>query len=122
MFYVSFYKEYAGKAMTYIEVMNLHSNVFKIVGNMHDLCCRGTKDYRESLITVVDFNMTKILARKCAVPSKCGDVKNSLVDLNVMYAIQMDLELYNYYECLFADHRAGKLTASTAAERRKLQK
>ena len=59
----------------------------KIIDNLHDLCCRGTKDYREALANVQDYNMTKILSRKCSIPDPSGDVRQSRCDFNVMYAV-----------------------------------
>ena len=67
--------------------MIMHRKIYSLIDNLHDLCCRGTKDYRESLANVQDYNMTKILSRKCSIPDTSGDVKLSKVDFNIMYAI-----------------------------------
>lgn len=40
------------KYMSMIELMNMHRRIFQITDNLHDLMCRGTKDYRQSLSTV----------------------------------------------------------------------
>jgi len=53
--------------------------------------------------------MTKILSRKCAVEDKSGDIKIATLDFNILYAIQMDIENYNYIDMVFRDYRAGKL-------------
>jgi len=53
--------------------------------------------------------MTKILTRKCSIPDKSGDIKESACDFNVLYALQMDIELYSYLEMLFKDYRSGKI-------------
>ena len=53
--------------------------------------------------------MSKILTRKCSVPDKSGDIKQSTCDFNVLYALQMDIELYTYLEMLFRDYRSGKI-------------
>jgi len=55
--------------------------------------------------------MTKILTRKCSVPDKGGDIKESVCDFNVLYALQMDIENYNYIEVLFRDYRSGKIAS-----------
>ena len=109
IFYVNFEQDYAGKGMTLIELMVMHRKIFSIIDNLHDLCCRGTKDYRQALANVQDYNMTKILTRKCSVPDKGGDIKQSSCDFNVLYGIQMDIELYSYIEIVFKDYRSGKI-------------
>jgi len=53
--------------------------------------------------------MTKILTRKCSIPDHTGDIKLARCDFNVLYNIQMDLELYNYIDILMTDFKAGKL-------------
>lgn len=68
IFYQNFDHLYANKSMTQIELMVMHRKIYKLIDNLHDLCCRGTKDYKESLATVQDYNMTKILSRKCSIP------------------------------------------------------
>lgn len=46
IFYVNFKQLYGGKGMNLIELMEMHTKIFSIIDNLHDLCCRGTKDYR----------------------------------------------------------------------------
>ena len=75
IFYVNFGERFAGKGMTLIELMQMHRKIFSLIENLHDLCCRGTKDYKEALANVQDYNMTKILTRKCSVPDRSGDIK-----------------------------------------------
>jgi len=58
--------------------------------------------------------MTKILTRKCSVPDKGGDIKDSACDFDVLFALQMDIELYSYLEILFRDFRSGKIAAELA--------
>jgi len=55
--------------------------------------------------------MTKILTRKCSVPSKCGDIKQASCDFNILYNCQMDIETYNYIDILLHDYRAGRLNS-----------
>lgn len=57
--------------------------------------------------------MTKILSRKCAVPDKSGDVKLNSCDFNILYAIQMDIETYNYADIVFHVYRQGKIVDYT---------
>lgn len=64
--------------------------------------------------------MTKILTRKCSVPDKTGDIKQSSCDFNILYAVQMDIELYNYIDILLKDYKSGKL-AHDANEQKKNQ-
>ena len=40
--------------------------------------------------------MTKILTRKASIPDRNGDYKEGRVELDVIYNVQMDVELYNY--------------------------
>lgn len=44
--------KYRGKAVTMGDLMDIHGKIFQLVENMHDLMCRGTKDYREALKNV----------------------------------------------------------------------
>jgi len=53
--------------------------------------------------------MTKILTRKCSVPDRSGDIKLNMCDFNILYATQMDIELYNYADDVFWQYRAGKM-------------
>lgn len=53
--------------------------------------------------------MTKILTRKCSVPDRSGDIKQSLCEFNILYSIQMDIETYNYWDINLRDYFAGKL-------------
>ena len=54
--------------------------------------------------------MTKILTRKCSVPDRSGDIKLARCDFNILYNIQMDIELFNYFEILMKDYQTGQLT------------
>lgn len=42
--------------------------------------------------------MTKILAKQSSFPDLNGDSKNSIVEINVLRAVQLDLEMYNYFD------------------------
>ena len=53
--------------------------------------------------------MTKILTRKCCIPDKNGDYKEGKCELDVIYAVQMDIEIYNYVDVLLRKSRMGIL-------------
>jgi hypothetical protein len=84
--------------MTLYELMVMHTGIFKIIDNLHELFCRGSKNSKEALANVQDYNMTKILTRKCSIPDKSGDYKEGRCELNVIHAVQMDIEMYNYWD------------------------
>lgn len=115
LFYNTYYTSdfiarFSDKSMTIMELMVMHRRIFQLIDNLHDLCCRGTKDYRESLATVEDYNLTKILTRKCSVPDLTGDIKRARCDFNIIYAVQMDIEMYNYVDMIMKDHAAGRMS------------
>lgn len=58
---------------------------------------------------VQDYNMTKVLSRKCSIPDETGDIKQAKCDFNTLYNIQMDIELYNYCSILFHHVRNSSL-------------
>lgn len=75
IFYVNFGKKFQGKGMTLIQLMEMHTKIFNLIENLHDLVCRGSKDSKQALANVQDYNMSKILTRKCSVLDKGGDIK-----------------------------------------------
>lgn len=89
--------------------MQMHLKIFRIQDNLHDLMCRGNKDYKDALSNVQDYNMTKILTRQCSVPDKQGDVKMFTVDFDILHHVQCDIELFNYVGLIFADYFRGVL-------------
>ena len=109
IFYGGNFEGYKGKHMTLIELMMMHRIIFSLIDNLHDLVCRGTKDYKESLSNVQDYNMTKILTRKTSLPDKSGDYKEGRVELDVIYAVQMDIEIYNYVDVVLRKVKLNKL-------------
>mmetsp|Transcript_31436 Transcript_31436/g.48058 ORF Transcript_31436/g.48058 Transcript_31436/m.48058 type:complete len:178 (+) Transcript_31436:3255-3788(+) len=52
IFYDDFEMKHKGKQLTLIDLMNLHTRAYDLVENLHDLFCRGTKDYKEALANV----------------------------------------------------------------------
>tara|TARA_B110000285_G_scaffold136536_1_gene152935 strand:+ start:502 stop:1023 length:522 start_codon:yes stop_codon:yes gene_type:complete len=87
----------------------MHRGIFSLIDNLHDLTCRGNKDYKEALSNVQDYNMTKILTRQCSIPDINGDYKEAKCDLNTIYAVQFDIELYNYIDVVLRKLRMGTL-------------
>ena len=87
----------------------MHRRIFSLIDNLHDLCCRGNKDYKEALAKVQDYNMTKILTRQCSIPDLQGNYKESKVELNVIWGVQFDIEYYNYYDIVLRKLRMGIL-------------
>lgn len=87
----------------------MHRGIFSLIDNLHDLTCRGNKDYKEALSNVQDYNMTKILTRQCSIPDINGDYKEAKCDLNTIYAVQFDIELYNYIDSTLRKLRMGIL-------------
>ena len=53
--------------------------------------------------------MTKILTRQASIPNVNGVYKDSKVELDVIFAIQFDIELYNYVDIVLRKLRLGKL-------------
>jgi len=80
-------EKFKGTFMTLIQLMQMHRGIFSLIDNLHDLTCRGNKDYKEALSNVQDYNMTKILTRQCSIPDVNGDYKEAKCDLNTIYAV-----------------------------------
>jgi hypothetical protein len=97
--------------MTLLELMEMHTRIFSIIENLHTLFCKGTKDSKEALSNVQDYNMTKILTKKCSIPDKSGDFKMGRCELNVIHAVQMDIEMYNYVDVVLRKLRLNRLEA-----------
>lgn len=116
IFYGSNFQAYKGKHMTLIELMVMHTGIFSIIENLHNLFCRGMKDYKEALSNVQDYNMTKILTRKCSIPDKGGDYKEGKCELDVIHAVQMDIEMFNYVDVIMRKVRMGKLADEIVAK------
>jgi len=53
------FNKWRGKAPTLLEFMQMHRKIFKLTDNLHELMCRGTKDYREALRFIRDYNLSK---------------------------------------------------------------
>ena len=75
IFYDGNFEKFKGKNMTLIELMEMHRIIFSLIDNLHDLVCKGTKNYKQALQNVQDYNMTKILTRKASIPERSGEYK-----------------------------------------------
>ena len=53
--------------------------------------------------------MAKILTKQSSLPDVSGEIKKYYCDLNTLYYVQMDLELYNYVDILMHEYRSGEL-------------
>mmetsp|Transcript_18786 Transcript_18786/g.32102 ORF Transcript_18786/g.32102 Transcript_18786/m.32102 type:complete len:220 (+) Transcript_18786:680-1339(+) len=106
--YRDFASRFRGKRMSLEDLMSRHTLAYDITENLHDLFCRGMKDYKEALANVQIYNMTKILSTKCSIPNDSGDIKRHTCDFTVIHAVQMDIELYNYCHTVFKDYTSGK--------------
>jgi hypothetical protein len=109
IFYGLNFIKFKDKHMTLIELMQMHRGIFSLNENLHDLFCKGNKDYKEALSKVQDYNMTKILTRQCSIPDLDGNFKDSKVELNVVHAIQFDVELYNHIDITLRRLKMGQL-------------
>lgn len=80
-----------------------------MVSSLHDLTCRGLKDYKQALDVVQDYNMMKILSKQCSIPDLNGNFKMSVVHMNIIRDITFDLELYNFVDVLFRKMKLGNI-------------
>lgn len=60
--------------------------------------------------------MTKILTRKCSIPDKSGDFKLARCELDVIHAVQMDIEMFNYVDVLLRKYFMGRLASDVKAK------
>lgn len=86
----------------------------QLISYMHDFFCNGSKKYKHALSNVQDYNLTKILTNKCAIPSVDGIFKHNIFHFNVFWAIQMDVERFNYFDVLLRKSRLGTLETEIA--------
>lgn len=107
MFKGLFAHQFLNKSMSLLELMKFHRKAFGLIESLHDLVCRGTKDYKMALNRVYDYNMTKILSKQSSFPDMGGDLKESRVEVNVMYSVQFDITKYNFIESMFRRIKMG---------------
>lgn len=109
MFFGLNFVKHKDKHLTLIDLMVMHRSLFKMVENLHDLVCRGLKDYRQALHIVLEYNLTKIMTRRCSVPDPDGELKNSRVEMNVLFCVANDIEIYNSIDIVLRRYRMQKL-------------
>lgn len=95
------YNEFKGKFVTYLELLCLHRTILGIMENLNDLICKGTKDYRESLLKVQDFNYTKVLAKICSIPSNSGNIVENHIEFDMLKSIYQDTLYFNHVFDIF---------------------
>mgnify|MGYP006893248564 CR=1 FL=1 len=59
--------------------------------------------------------MTKILTRACSIPDLGGSYEDSKVELNVIHAVQFDIETYNYIDVVLRKLKMGILASEVKA-------
>jgi len=91
------------------ELMKVHRLAFRITDNLHDLVCRGVKDYKQALSIIQDYNMSKILCRKFSVPHHTNLIRFAVCDLESMINTFRDTELYNFVDQLVRLKRINML-------------
>jgi hypothetical protein len=95
--------------MTLLELMLMHVKIFKIIENLHDLTCIGNKDYKEALSNVQDYNMTKVLTRKCSIPSISGVFKEARCEIDLIYFVALDISYFNFFDDVLRRFSMGTL-------------
>mmetsp|Transcript_12404 Transcript_12404/g.19388 ORF Transcript_12404/g.19388 Transcript_12404/m.19388 type:complete len:95 (-) Transcript_12404:452-736(-) len=86
------------KTFTLGDLMIMHQSKFKLIAYLHELFCRGSKDYIEALSNVKDYNLSKTVTSKCAIPDKNGDFIRAECVMDLIRNVQEDLEIFNFVE------------------------
>uniref|UniRef100_A0A7S3IDV9 Uncharacterized protein n=1 Tax=Strombidium inclinatum TaxID=197538 RepID=A0A7S3IDV9_9SPIT len=105
----SYYEKFRGFAMTLGQLMKMHIRVFEIIENLHNLTCIGSKDYKEALSNVQDFNATKLISEKCSIPARSGVYSDSKCEIDQIHFVSADIRLYNYIDIILRKLRLGTL-------------
>lgn len=108
----NFLRRFMNRGLNLLELMTMHLQIFRISDNLHDLWCRGNLDYKTSLANVEDFNQSKTLARKCSIPNQ-DDIRMSVVHMNIVHDVQMDIEMFNYVDSCMSMYFQGNLRIDT---------
>lgn len=98
------FEHYSPKRSKFIDFTEFHRIRFRLAFNLHDLYCRGAKNSVTALANVENFVAVKILGKQSSIPHKSNDVKRSVVDVQILYNLQMDIENYNYYSILLQEY------------------
>jgi len=102
-------KKLRDEMITLEQLMLMHRNFFKIIDNLHDLTCKGIKDYKKALSIVQDYNMSKILSKKFSIPDKGGEFRKARCEMELLFNVQTDVLLYNYIDVLLRKKNMGIL-------------
>lgn len=101
VFITHFYKIYAHTGKTEYQLMFQHRRIFATTDSFHSLFCRGNKPFEECMTNIVTYNLTKVLANLCSIPSKQGIKKDDYLDYDVMAYLFEDIIMFNYcYFCI----------------------
>ena len=92
-----------------LDLMKMHVKIFFLIENLHDLTCIGSKDSKEALSNVQDYNMTKIISEKCSIPDMKGEYKMSRIEFDLVRNVAFDIELYNYVDVALRKLKMGTL-------------
>mmetsp|Transcript_22505 Transcript_22505/g.34798 ORF Transcript_22505/g.34798 Transcript_22505/m.34798 type:complete len:106 (+) Transcript_22505:2242-2559(+) len=80
-------EKYLITSMQSIELMHLHRNKFRIVENLHDLFCRGNKNYKQALENMQEYNLSRVVTYHCSFPDLSGEKKHAIVDFPTIRSI-----------------------------------
>jgi len=53
--------------------------------------------------------MTKVLSEKCSIPAKNGEYKDARCEIDQIYFVSLDIQLYNHIDILLRKLRLGIL-------------
>jgi len=56
------------------------------------------------------------MSSKCAIPAKNGEFKEGKVEFNIIQAVAMDVEVYNFIDIVLRKLRMGKLWDEMASK------
>jgi len=51
----------------------MHRKKFFIVENLHDLFCKGIKNYKQALENMKEYNLSRVVTLHCSVPDITGE-------------------------------------------------
>ena len=85
--------------------------MYNLVGNLHDLFCRGTKDYKTALFNVLAYNSSRAVASQASIPDINGEFKNQRCYFDIINAIMKDIEMFNYFSQVLEEYQNGQMQA-----------
>ena len=107
--YGSLQYKFRSGSLSLNDLVLIHWEKFQLINRLHDLVCRGTKDYHQSLSVVQDFNLMKSLSKRLSFPDINGNNKESRVVIETMRHLFDDLDLYNFVDVVFRKHQMAEL-------------